>query len=114
LSVTAYKRSFKNSIYLIKENKELKKKIELVNEKSGELQNLSFEIRNIDNFMGKENMDIARVRQEILSFLADDQNAAIMVNSFPSPHKYSDHNYTIYTNVLEISGEFNELLETSY
>jgi hypothetical protein len=31
-----------------------------------------------------------------------------------SPHKYSDQNYTIYSNVLEISGTFNELLETAY
>src|SRR5690606_3933449 len=114
MAITAYKRSFKNSLYLLKENKELKQKIELVNEKSGELQNLNMEIKTIDSFMGKENVDMTKVRQEILNFLANSKNTNILVTSFPSPHTYSDQNYTIYSNVLEISGTFNELLETAY
>ncbi len=112
LSYTAYKRSFKNLIEVIKENKELTNLSNDIASKAKSLDVLSMEIASYDKYLGDQNVARDVVQQEIIAFAT--QHEGISINDLQAIHKFDGENYNIYTNQLDITGNINSLLKLGY
>ncbi|TRW27535.1 hypothetical protein FMM05_02530 [Flavobacterium zepuense] len=113
LGYTAYKRSFSTLISLIKENKSLTSTINSLKNSSGNEDVLLDQINSIDKIIGKEGLSKERIQQDIINFVAK-YNKGVSIYNMESIHEFKDDNNTVYTNILDITGSFNNLLEISY
>lgn len=113
LSFAAYKRSFSSLISVIKENNELKNKVESIDSKSKGLYILNNELAIIDKVLGKENTHKENIQQDLVSFVTD-QAKNVTIYELKSTHEFADENHKIYTHQLNVTGGINELLKLSY
>ncbi|MEM0578690.1 hypothetical protein [Flavobacterium polysaccharolyticum] len=113
IAITAYKRSFSILIQVIKEHDTLSKKIEDVNKKAQVSSNLAKEVAYLDRLIGKEGVSKEVIQQEILNFTAK-RHPKVSINTLEPIHLFIDENYTIITNQLDVTGNFNQLLELGY
>lgn len=113
LAITAYKRSFKMLFEVIEENKELSATSQDYSNKSSSLGKLVKEISYLDKTIGKQGSTKEKVQQGIVSF-ALDKNSEISISDLQPIHLFSDTNYEIITNQLDVTGNTNQLLELGY
>jgi hypothetical protein len=113
LSVTAYKRSFSALFEVIGEYRELSAKSEDIRKKSKNLKSLEREIAWLDNEIGKGGVTKQVVQQGIVGFAAE-KHSGVSINGLEPIHAFSDGNYNIITNQLDVTGKVNELLRLGY
>ena len=113
LCITAYKRSFKTLFEVIKEYTVLSSKIEDMNKKGNTTDQLLSDIASLDKIIGKENIAKEIIQQEIVSF-ATKRHPGVSINELQPIHIFSDENYSIVTNQLDITGNTNQLLQLGY
>lgn len=113
LSITAYKRSFNNLFQVINQYRTMKNEADDRNKKSHNVNGLIREIAYLDKTIGKEGTSKEIVQQEIISF-ASEKNPKISINDLQPIHLFSDENYTIITNQLDVTGNINQLLQLGY
>jgi hypothetical protein len=112
LSYTAYKRSFKNLFEVYNENKELTLLSKEIASKSKSLDVLSMEITSYDKYLGNQNVARDLVQQEIISFST--QHKGISISDLQAIHIFTNENYSVYTNQLDVTGNINDLLQLAY
>lgn len=112
LSITAYKRSFKTLFEVIGEYKSLSAKVEGLNSKAKNTNGLMKDVAYLDKIIGKEGTSKEMVQQGLVSFASKKQNVSI--NDLQAIHVFSDENYTVVTNQLDITGGANPLLQLGY
>lgn len=113
LSITAYKRSFLVLFQVISENKALSIKSEDIHKKSKGTEDLIKAIAYLDKTIGKEGISKDRVQQGIVNF-ATEKHPQVSINDLQPIHVFSDSNYTIITNQLDVTANVNQLLQLSY
>lgn len=113
LLATAYKRSFSMLIEAIKENKTLSKTTEEFDKKSNNFDRLSREIALLDKTIGEEGVSKEKVQQSIVSFISEN-HPQVSINDLQPIHVFSDENYKITTNQLDVTGGVNQLLKLGY
>lgn len=113
LSIAAYRRSFSALIDVIKENRQLTEKVELMSKKTKNISQLKSEIAGLDKMIGKEGISKEKVQQGIVNFLLEN-STNVSINNMQSIHEYSDANYRIFTYQLDLIGSFNQLIKTAY
>lgn len=113
LLITAYKRSFHTLIDVIRENKSLSEKTNTINKKSNNIDKLSQEINYLDRVIGKEGITKEMVQQGIINF-ASTEDPGISINDLKSSHVFTDENYRIISNQLDVTGNCNQLLALGY
>ena len=111
LGISAYKRSFSNLINVINENKELNKKIVLLDKKAKDVEKLTTELSAMDKVIGKGGFDKEKIQQSIIQFAA---SYNVSVNDLQPIHIFNGETYTIYTNQIDLTGNINELLKIAY
>jgi hypothetical protein len=113
LLITAYKRSFHTLFQVIKEYRTLSAKTNEINKRSSNTDDLTKEIKYLDRVIGKEGITKEMVQQGIISFVST-ENPKISINDLQPTHVYSDENYRITSNQLDVTGNCNQLLELGY
>lgn len=113
LSIAAYRRSFSALIDVIKENRQLTEKVELMGKKTKNISQLKSEIAGLDKMIGKEGISKEKVQQGIVNFLLEN-STNVSINNMQSIHEYSDANYRIFTYQIDLIGSFNQLIKTAY
>jgi hypothetical protein len=113
LAITAYKRSFSSLVDAYQENKDLKEKINKINSKTSSLDKLSKEIATLDILIGKEGLSKEIVQQGIVSFVTK-KSQNVSINNLQSIHEFKDTDFRIYTNQLDLTGNFNNLSQLAY
>ena len=113
LSMTAYKRSFKITMEAATLLKESKEKLAKVSNAQQHINNLKAEVKFLDKLIGKESGNPKIVQQEILSKLGAITHEH-QLEKLDEVHIVSDEYFKIYTNRLEITGNFENLLKTTY
>ncbi|OXA99542.1 hypothetical protein [Flavobacterium pectinovorum] len=113
LLITAYKRSFHNLFQVIHEYKTLSEKTNDINKKANNTEKLTKEINYLDRVIGKEGITKEMVQQGIISF-ASTEDPKISINDLQSSHVFSDENYRIISNQLDVTGNCNQLLALGY
>jgi hypothetical protein len=112
LAITAYKRSFSTLFQVIGEYKTLSAKVDELNKKSGNTNGLIRDVAYLDKIIGREGASKEIVQQDIVSFASKKPN--ISINELKPIHVFSDENYTIVTNQLDVTGGANQLLQLGY
>lgn len=113
LSVTAYKRSFSNLFEVIGEYKTLSAKAADIHSKSGNANVLRREIALLDKEIGKDGVTKQMVQQGIVGF-ATEKHSGVSINDLQPIHLFSDGNYNIITNQLDVTGKLDPLLRMGY
>lgn len=113
LSITAYKRSFSTLFKVIGEYKTLAIKADAINNKANNSDQLIRENAYLDNIIGKEGITKEMAQQEIIGFAAQ-KNPQVSINDLQPIHIFSDENYNIITNQLDVTGNSNQLLQLGY
>lgn len=113
LSITAYKRSFHVLFQVISEYKILLAKSEDINKKASDSDGLIRTIAYLNKTLGKEGISKEMVQQGIVNF-ALEKHPHVSINDLQPIHVFSDNNYTIITNQLDVTGNVNQLLQLSY
>lgn len=113
LSITAYKRSFHSLFQVMEEYKELSEKVDDINKKANNTDGLLRDIAYLDKVIGKEGITKEMAQQGIVSF-ATKNHAHISINNVQPIHVFSDDNYRIITNQLDVTGNSNQLLQLAY
>lgn len=112
LSATAWKRSFGPLYQLIVENRNLAAENRNVNKKTGSFAELTADNQKLDRIIGKEGVSKEKIQQEIVNFV--EQNSDASINELQPVHTFSDANFRIVTNQLDITGNANSLLRLGY
>ena len=113
LSATSYKRSFRTLFETLSEYKDLSQKSKLISEKSNDIAKLNSELSSLDKVIGKKGVSKEKIQQEIISFVSS-INIPITIYDLQPVHEHRDGNYIVYTNQLDITGDYNSLLKVSY
>lgn len=113
LAITAYKRSYSMAIDAAKLLDESKEKLAKVNNSQQHITNLKSEVEYLDKLIGKEVASPDIVQQEILNTFTE-INANTPMVKLEKIHKTSDEYFNIYTNRLILTGDFGDLLKTTY
>jgi hypothetical protein len=74
---------------------------------------LAAEVTAIDKIIGKAGGDKEKIQQDLINFVTT-FNSKISIYDLKSIHEFTDGNYTIYTNQLDVTGNLNQLLALSY
>lgn len=113
LSIAAYKRSFSSVIALINENRELSEKTSGSRENFSSVQQLTADLKAIDTMIGQEGVSKEKTQQAIVDFVSR-HGVGVSINNLEAIHRFSDESHTVYTNQLDITGRFNDLIALSY
>jgi hypothetical protein len=113
LAITAYKRSFSQLIQTYKEHKLLSEKVNDFNKKSNKLDALTKDVALMDRVIGKAGESKEVIQQEIISF-ASEKHPEVSINDLQPIHVFSDDDYKIVTNQLDVTGNANQLLRLAY
>lgn len=113
LLITAYKRSFSTLFQVINEYKDLSEKVDDINRKASNTSGLTKDIAYLDKVIGKAGITKEMAQQGIVSFAAN-KNSKISISDLQPIHVFSDENYTIITNQLDVTGNSNQLLQLAY
>jgi hypothetical protein len=113
LLATAYKRSFNTLFEVIKENRVLSKKANDIDKKANNTSELKQEIAYLNRIIGKVGITKDMVQQGIVSF-ASKQNYQVSINDLKPINVYTDENYNIITNQLDVTGNCNELMQLGF
>lgn len=113
LGITAYKRSFSQLVQTYKEHKALSEKVNDFNGKSDKLDVLAKDVALMDKVIGKAGESKEVIQQEIMSF-ASEKHPEVSINELQPIHVFSDNDYKIVTNQLDVTGTANQLLRLAY
>ncbi|WP_298538934.1 hypothetical protein [uncultured Aquimarina sp.] len=113
LGITAYKRSFSMTIDAAQLLEESKQKLEKVSNSQQRITNLIAEVSYLDKLIGKEVANPDIVQQEILNTFTE-INSDTQLVKLEAIHKASDEYFNIYTNRLILTGNYGDLLKTTY
>ena len=113
LLVTAYKRSFSQLITSYSEYKTLSEKANEFNSKSKQFGKLTTDVASLDQIIGKGGKPKEIIQQEIISFIAN-KHSEVAINTIQPIHLFNDQSFAVVTNIIDLTGNSNQLLQTAY
>ena len=115
LMLASYKRSFILTFLALDEIEQQKQNIEKVKTSSFEIKQLTQDIIDLNQTIGKSNLQPDKVQQEILSIISFySKKNSVNLESIEETHIYKNVDYSIYSNTLVLEGRFQDLLEVIY
>ena len=112
LFLAAYKRSFSLTFGLIDEVERLEKQLDLAQNANYEINQLKLDLNELNQAIGKENLDADLVQQRILDEISDYSNTAnIRIYGISETHKYSTSDFEVFSNETIVEGDFISILK---
>lgn len=111
--MASYKKTFKHTL-LAKE--ELNRVEENLSNNESLLINLSYlkdEINHLNKIIGGQTNNPQLVQQSLLDFVSQ-KEAAIDIVSIEDVHLFSDNDFLIYSNQIQLEGNYTDLIHTLY
>ncbi len=110
LFALGYTKLFKNTIRTIKDYNQLKSlNIDSLKIKN-EIKETQLVINNLDKIVGSEVREQDLVKQNILSFTSK-SHSKIIVTSLEETQIFKNNDFTIYSTLLTVEGNYNTILE---
>lgn len=113
LLLAAYKKNFKNIFEIRNQINHLDQKLNTVDGSYNQIFFLKNEIAQLNDLIGGQTKAPELVQQLILDFITN-TGLKINIHDIKDPHVFSDNEFTVYTNVLDIEGDYNTLLQLLY
>lgn len=113
LTMACYKKTYKHMFAARTELKNVEQKLSNTNNSYNELFSLKNEIQILDDLIGGHSVDPEGVQQKILDFIS---NTKLNVNiiSIEDVHLFSDSEFLIYSNQVELEGSYTNLINLLY
>ena len=111
LFLACYKKTFKHTIVAKEELALVEKKLSNVDNTNSNLFRLKNDIKILDNLIGGNTTNPEKVQQELLSFISD---LGINITAIEDVHIYEDDKFIIYSNQIQLEGNYKELINTLY
>ena len=113
LFMASYKKTYKHTITTREKLSHVEQKL-LSNENSlNELYQLNNKISTLDKTIGGQTQSPEQVQQKILDFISK-HKFNVNVVSIEEAHLFSDSEFLIYSNQIELGGTYQNLMETLY
>lgn len=113
LFMASYKKTYKHTLTAKKELSLVKEKLSSNESSLNELYHLKTEIGKLEKTIGGQTKNPEYVQQELLNFISNNEFNVNIV-SIADVHLFSDNDFLIYSNQIEIEGHYTDLLETLY
>ncbi|WP_308993690.1 hypothetical protein QLS71_007940 [Mariniflexile litorale] len=111
--MASYKKTFKHTLSARKELNSVNEKL-FNNENSLEdLYNLNNDISNLNKTIGGQTSNPEVVQQKLLDFISKN-NYNVNIVSIEDVHLFSDNEFLIYSNQIELEGTFSNLINILY
>lgn len=111
--ITAYKKSYRITLDAYSSLRTTEEKLAEIRNSQERVSLLTDQVDYLDNVIGKKSTDANIVQQEIMNSYTSMENGSELIK-LEEIHKASNDYFNIFTNRLVISGNFNELLKTTY
>ena len=113
LFMAAYKKTYKQTLAAKNKLNHVEQKL-LNNENSlNDLYQLNNKIRELDKAIGGQTLNPERVQQKILDFISK-HKFKVHVVSIEEAHIFSDNDFLIYSNQIELGGTYQDLIQALY
>ena len=113
LFMASYKKTFKNTFNAKKELGILEEKLSNYKNSLDDLYGLKSDISNLDNAIGGQTMRPEFVQQKLLDFISKN-GLDINIVSIDDVHLYSDQEFLIYSNQIELEGTYDDLVSALF
>lgn len=113
LFMASYKKTFKHTIQAKKELSLVEKKLSNNENSLSALYNLKNEISNLNKTIGGQTKNPEQVQQKLLDFISRNDHDVNIV-SIEDVHLFSDNEFLIYTNQIELEGTYSSLINVLY
>ena len=113
LFMASYKKTYKHMFIAKKELSQMEQKLSTNEYSFDNLYRLKNEISSLDNLIGGDNLDPKYVQQSILDFVSKTTLNANIV-SIEDVHLFADREFLIYSNVIELEGTYENLINLLY
>ncbi|MEW4923122.1 hypothetical protein [Algibacter sp. 2305UL17-15] len=111
--MASYKKTYKHTLTAKKELRLVKEKLANNESSQNELYYLKNDIGNLEKTIGGQTKNPERVQQELLDFISINEFNVNIV-SIADVHLFSDNDFLIYSNQIELEGNYKDLIETLY
>ena len=113
LFMASYKKTYKHTLAAMKELNLVKEKLSNDESSLNLLYYLKNEITNLKKAIGGQTNNSEHVQQELLDFISQNTFDVDIV-SIEDVHLFSDNDFLIYSNQIELQGNYRELVKTLY
>jgi len=113
LSLASYKKTYKQVFSAKSELQNVEKKLASNNTSQSEIYNLENDIAKLDNIIGGHTSNPTHVQQLIFDFVSNSMPSVNLI-SMDDVHMYSNDEFLIYTNQLELEGSYKDLMQLLY
>ncbi len=113
LLLAAYKKTIKRVVAAKIQLNHVEQQLLNTDNSINELYRLQDEVKVLDNVIGGNSLNPELVQQSILNFITNKGVAANIVK-IEDVHTFSDKDFKVYTNQIEVEGAFSTLVELLY
>lgn len=113
LLLAVYKKNFKDIFETRRQLNVIENKLNVVDGSYNQVLFLKNEIAQLNNLIGGQTKQPELVQQLLLDFITN-TDFDINIHKIEDTHLYNDEEFTVYTNIIEVEGNFNTLLKLLY
>jgi len=106
--LASYKKTYQHVFFAKKQLDVVEQKLQGVEDSNNQISILQNEISIVDNIIGGQTKDSEQVQHLILDFVSKSNNK-INVYAIDDTHIYHDEEFTVYTNSIELQGDYVDL-----
>lgn len=113
LGLAAYKKNFKNIFEVRSQISSITQKLNEVDGSHNQIFFLKNEVAQLNDMIGGQTKNPELVQQLILDFISN-SNVKVNIHKIEDTHLYNDGEFNIFTNTIQIEGDYKSLLELLY
>ncbi len=113
LLMAAYKKTYKHTFTARKALNEVRQKLNNTEASANNLIALKNDIKSLDRLIGGHSLNPIHVQQKLLDFMAK-KNLKVDIVSIENAHVFTDKEFLIYSNRIELEGSYEELVKLLY
>ncbi|PIA79288.1 hypothetical protein BFR04_00060 [Gaetbulibacter sp. 4G1] len=113
LFMACYKKTYRHMFAAKKELNNVEQKLSSIDDSYNKLYALKNEIQGLDNVIGAHSIDAEDVQQELLDYISK-MGIDVNIVSIEDVHLYSDDEFLVYSNQIELEGSYTNLISALY
>lgn len=113
LLVASYKKTFKDTIEAKKQLNLVERNLAKTNSSFNELYLVKNEVKYLDNLIGGNSIKPEQVQQKVLDFITKEGQNIDVIN-ISDVHLFSNEDFLVYTNQIELEGNYEDLIRLFY
>lgn len=113
LLLASYKKTFKDTIEAKKQLNLVERNLAKTSSSFKELYLVKNEVKYLDNLIGGNSIKPEQVQQKVFDFITKEGQNIDVIN-VSDVHLYSNEDFLVYTNKIELEGSYEDLIRLFY